>query len=373
MAHLDLNDLWNDGITDEDVLAAACFEEECSNSTSVDVTIDERTNEKCDENFLSSSGRQSGIDIPSRLKHYNRRYLCVTDLTSQLWCEQKMVYSYEVPLPVVIKKDTVVKGVNLHLKRELEVHDLHEVHITSKEDKFALKVINLLDSVKRLQNGVSVCREVPVFGIPFGCNLFITGVIDEIRYDTATSELEIVELKTRSSSSKPGSSIQRMNDFQVMLYKLMFDDLILNKIQKEDIAAILNLNLQKKFGEDIKKNVANQNIVNLDRLLSHLFDTMSFSTSINRILIDYVSQDDEQTMSLHEVQFNLEWLEKKFKYFVEFWNGNRNEQGVDIEDAWKCNICDYRRSCAWRASKSEDCIRSNETSPVKRNQFYMQL
>lgn len=34
-----------------------------------------------------------------------------------------------------------------------------------------------------------------------------------------------------------------------------------------------------------------------------------------------------------------------------WWNGQRDPQGVDIMDAWKCRICEFRDECSWREER----------------------
>ena len=76
---------------------------------------------KTSEKSSGSSGntadhsRRAGQKLPP-LKRYKGGYLWVSDLTAQVWCEQKLVYSYELPC-IVEETPAIAQGTNLHLAR----------------------------------------------------------------------------------------------------------------------------------------------------------------------------------------------------------------------------------------------------------------
>ena len=57
--------------------------------------------------------------------------------------------------------------------------------------------------------GAPIRREIPVFGAPFEFDVFILGMIDEIRVDTQTFDFDLLEFKTRSTSRSLPSKAQR--------------------------------------------------------------------------------------------------------------------------------------------------------------------
>lgn len=44
---------------------------------------------------------------------------------------------------------------------------------------------------------------------------------------------------------------------------------------------------------------------------------------------------------------------------MEWWRGQRDPCGVNINDAWKCRICDFRDECSWRQERELDYARRN--------------
>ena len=94
----------------------------------------------------------SGIDtktlksLTCPLSQIRNGYLWVSDLCSQLWCEQQNEYKLTAPSKEP-ESEQMTKGTELHLARELETQDYVDVQITSDEDIFAVKVINLIHAL----------------------------------------------------------------------------------------------------------------------------------------------------------------------------------------------------------------------------------
>ncbi|KAL8605060.1 hypothetical protein ACOMHN_018861 [Nucella lapillus] len=156
-------------------------------------------------------------------------YLCVTDLTQQLWCEQHMCYNLmgveppssmsqdtDLPLPLPTADRPEVKaGKSVHLARELEVHDVVSVSITSSADKWGLHVLNLLISVRAFLVGTTIAREVPIFGDPLGNGDLVFGIIDELQFNPESYCVSLTELKTRKMKRLPGKAQKQQHALQV--------------------------------------------------------------------------------------------------------------------------------------------------------------
>jgi exonuclease V len=41
---------------------------------------------------------------------------------------------------------------------------------------------------------------------------------------------------------------------------------------------------------------------------------------------------------------------------MEWWKGEREPQGVVVEEAFKCRSCDFANECEWRLNKVEEAI-----------------
>ena len=244
---------------------------------------------------------------------------------------------------------------------ELAVHDVVKVKVESSEDIWAIKVLNLISSVQGFLNGVILAREIPIFGAPFGEDIFIVGLIDELRFDPQTYTIDLQELKTRKHKSPPSRSQQGQHRLQVMLYKKLFDDLVKGQVSKETVAKHLKLNLTKEFGEDISRQIDGNLLIckNLNELMDVLFQKMQCLTCISQIGIEYVHQESKETICHHTLDFSESELESMVKDYYKFWRGGRESKGVDIEDAWKCQMCDFASVCEWRQRKADEYSKRN--------------
>ncbi|XP_071553075.1 exonuclease V-like isoform X1 [Panulirus ornatus] len=362
------------GITDDDILAVDLeyIAEEASSSVSIQTTK---------KRHLSGSSEQEDAELPEKIVKFDEGwqaeessppihslrggYLWVSDLCSQMWCEQQLEYRLSLPPDDNIPEpEQVTKGSSLHLARELEVQDYVNVTVTSSEDIFAVKVLNLLIVLKSiLTQSSDVHREVPIFGVVDG--VFIIGKIDEIRVDRETFHLDIVDLKTRRTKKPPGRAQKATHNTQVMLYKHLFDDLIRGLIPRHSLMTTLKLDLEQTLGESVTSHISSGltsildgNEKNRSWTLSHLLDHLKNAAEslpfINQLFIDYVWQEDEQTFLIEEVKYDDIWLRSQMTKCMRYWRGERECQGVDIEDAWKCHSCDYQESCSWVAKKIKE-------------------
>ncbi|XP_052801360.1 exonuclease V-like isoform X2 [Mya arenaria] len=298
--------------------------------------------------------------LESPLSSFRPGYLWVSDLTRQNWCEQQLYYSFTVP-GLVEEKPVMTEGTNLHLERELAVHDVVNVRVTSNEDIWGIKVLNLINSLQGFLNGGTVAREIPIFGAPFNEGVFIVGLIDELRFDPEMYLMELWELKTRKRKSMPSKAQCVQHRLQVMLYKKLFDDLVKGNLAKETVAKHLRLDLKKTFGDDVVKQVTINFLTSKDlsELMDVLFSKVQCLTCIQEIGVEYVHQDSKGTIGMCRESYSDEELEKLYKEYLKFWRGERCSTGVDIEDAWKCQSCDFADICDWRKKKAEEYSKKN--------------
>jgi exonuclease V len=240
---------------------------------------------------------------------------------------------------------------------ELAAHDIVKVEVQSSEDIWAIKMLNLHSALLTFLNGGKIAREVPVFGNPFKENLLVVGLIDELQFDPSLYTIELNELKTRQSSSLPSRAQKKQHNFQVMLYKTLFDDLVKGQVSKEFMASSLQIDLRKELGQAIKDHAEKQFAVikNLNDLMDIIFHKIQTLTCINRIFIEYVHQESKQTIGHVEVDYDVSEISGWYKKCIQFWRGNRSAEGVEIEEAWKCQKCNFQSDCEWRKKKAAEC------------------
>ena len=216
--------------------------------------------------------------------------------------------------------------------------------------------MNLLSAIVGFLNGLTVAREVPVFGIPFDEDVLVIGVIDELRFDPESYVIDLLELKTRKVKSLPKESQLHQHKLQVMVYKKLFDDLVKGKLAKEKVARHLRLSLDKQFGDSICKHLEDKLITskNLSNLFDFVFMKAQTMTCISQIFIEYVHQDTNETILHKEMFYDDDELRTQYVWLLKFWKGKRRAAGVDIEESYKCQYCEFADICEWRAQKAEE-------------------
>ena len=151
-------------------------------------------------------------------------------------------------------------------------------------------------------------------------------MIDEIRCDPATFDLDLLEFKTRNFNSLPSKAQSLTHQLQVMIYKKLFDDLIMGTTSQEDIVKHLHLKLDRELGEGVKGHMERsgvENSVTLKSLLDRLFSRMQSIPCISQMLVKYCYQEDKSTIAVKSVSYDEQLLEQKFLHYIEFWKGNR--------------------------------------------------
>ena len=210
----------------------------------------------CEEWESSTKTVVEGCGLHRPLTQIRNGYLWVSDLCSQMWCEQQIEYKLLAPSKEP-ETEQMSKGTELHLARELETQDYVDVKITSNEDIFAVKIINLMCALSGFVDGtLSVSREVPIFGVLGECDTMFIGKIDEVSLEA--DSLQVVEFKTRTRNILPGSAQKQTHEMQVMVYRKLLDNLIRNGLKTEKIYSVLNLDGQKRLGKDVslkQKNI----------------------------------------------------------------------------------------------------------------------
>lgn len=240
-----------------------------------------------------------------------------------------------------------------------------QAKVTSDEDIFAVKVINLYGAVQSLVKGSPVFREIPIFGAPFDQDVFVIGMIDEIRCDTDWFNFDIFEFKTRISRSLPSQAQKDTHKMQVLLYKKLFDDLVMGITTKQTIKKHLKLDLGRPLGDDVRRHCKQtqsrqpSDYASLDALLDCLGELMQSVPCISQTFIEYCHQESHETIGIEAITPDADWLNATFFDYVTFWRGEREARGVDIEDAWKCGRCDFADVCEWRQKKQEEYSSKN--------------
>ncbi|KAG9046145.1 hypothetical protein FS837_005024 [Tulasnella sp. UAMH 9824] len=69
------------------------------------------------------------------------------------------------------------------------------------------------------------------------------------------------------------------------------------------------------------------------------------------------SKQDPSIIGSKKFAFDQELLTKHIVAAIEFWESKREPRGVELEDTWKCDTCEFREGCEWREAKAAEMAR----------------
>ena len=258
----------------------------------------------------------------------------------------------------------------------------------SKTDPLPADQRTLTDFLTNSQNG-SILENNPAF----------LGTLQQERPKT----YYIKDIKTRQSRTLPApGSPSRPTHMQLMLYHILLSALASNAVSNAKIFSRYRLKPEERFSDKFIAEIANLDIASaypsrgegpaqsqptdpLTELLEHnnltlLWDlliseyALTFPTHLGQIAISPLLTAEFRTASAkvslesedgameaagtligrRSFPFDARIIEKYVKDEMAWWKGERETKGVDIEEAFKCRMCEFAEGCTWRATKIEE-------------------
>jgi exonuclease V len=161
---------------------------------------------------------------------------------------------------------------------------------------------------------------------------------------------------------------------QLMLYRKLLESLSLNTVDAETVFARYDLRPLESFtpsfvdeigGIGSDNEAANYpNLLSLWALLVTEMQVTFPSTSLSPILraeFRYARTGDVIGSEL--TVYETEVIDKYVSEEMAFWKGTREAKGVEMEEAFKCRICEFAENCTWRKTKVEE---ATEKSRLRR-------
>lgn len=319
-----------------------------------------------------------------------KKRLTVTDLVSNLWCEQQ--YQYTLERGFKRRTPQMERGTKVHRKLEEQVHTVVPVEIKTPEDQWGLKLFNMCQGLTSLKD-TGLTRELSVFGFVQG--MFVHGIIDEVSYtgpqakvvpveqvilpsqasgekkrdeptedeDQLTIEdllpqtkpsgtqertVYLLDTKTRASKSLPRSSAVQATALQLMLYHHLFSLLRAGEVDFAKVLEHHSLDGSKSFTDGFVATIAGlDSLMSLEQILEHnsLWGMWTYMQRQMKESVDslgenmgvsYRSQADGAVIGVQTFQRDSTLLKEHLDTVIKWWKGERETVGVEIEDAWKC-------------------------------------
>jgi len=365
----------------------------------------------------------------------------VTDLVSPAWCELQYwftltKYGRKRPTPAM------KHGTRVHQALEAQVHDVVLVDVTTREDRWGLRIWNVIQGLRTLRV-TGMTRELEVWGVVDG--EVVNGIIDELGVKCPDPELEealnlskaqdegrkvllhteqksglnyydmpqghdtasprhgtintrdgpprkiyLTDVKTRVSPSLPRGPSLRSTKMQLHLYHHLLTALASNNVPADIIFDRYNLNPHANFTDGFIAAIAalednflpetatgddwvefNSQADSVSELSQHNSLTLLWTLMItefartipsaayigNVLQAEFRKQSDGETIGSRVFPFEEGVLKDYVEDALQWWRGEREARGVEVEDAWKCGVCEFREGCHWREGRVEEALK----------------
>ncbi|GAB1743455.1 hypothetical protein NU219Hw_g9284t1 [Hortaea werneckii] len=388
-----------------------------------------------------------------------KKPLSVTDIISPAWCE--LQYWYNLTRYGRVRATKAMKqGSSVHKVLEEQVHTEVPVEVQTKEDRFALRIWNIITGLRTLRR-TGMTREMEVWGVVEG--EVVNGIIDQI---TTTSPDEIMEaqmleeaenaksgsanrgkkrkplssdqrtltdymtssqtgsilesgkglegwlgtlherptnvylidVKTRQSKSLPPQGSQtRPTYYQLMMYHRLFSTLATNGVDAERVFNRYRVEPDRTFSDtfiaqmstfdtgtdvdlaedewvphdafqdSVSEILAHNTLAALWSLMMQEFQKVVPANSVSSLLTaEYRAPGTGDLMGKRSFVFDAERLDSYVQDEMRWWKGERETKGVEIEEAFKCQICEFAPNCTWRNTKVEEGLQKAKLKKEKR-------
>jgi exonuclease V len=213
----------------------------------------------------------------------------------------------------------------------------------------------------------------------------------------------ITDIKTRQSKSLPSPNAMKPAILQLHLYHHMLENIAQGNLALEKLSERYNFEVDQTFSDSFIAQVgglneelfevpssqdsmdillAHNTVASLWKYMTDLFgeifllpppndepptptpQTLSDlrperaqPTRLSPILtVEYLSASyqhkrgeatQKHSLGSKSFNFNAEYLKGYLEDSLTWWHGEREAKGVELQEAWKCRMCDFRNDCQW--------------------------
>ncbi|KAG0585270.1 hypothetical protein KC19_3G272100 [Ceratodon purpureus] len=283
---------------------------------------------------LPSVTKQAKSEGEEAVPEQKPRCLSVTDFTAFEWCEKQVDFTKRLGKPK--QTEAMKAGSARHAELEVEVLKKVEVEITSKEDSWAMRLVNFITGARQMRNE-GMTRELPVVGLIGGA--WVIGIIDELVMceRDGMHRPQLIDTKTRTKPTPPSQPQKQNGRMQLMVYKCLWDNIVTRGLPFRDFFEHFRLRPQHLLSDDV------ENLQDVSRMYSE--ECVTFPESHSLLLLRYEWQADRSLLGQDEFDIEREWLDLRIAWHLEFWHGLREPAYVPEDETWKCRYCAFAELC----------------------------
>ena len=194
-----------------------------------------------------------------------------------------------------------------------------------------------------------------------------------------TEKIYITDVKTRGVKSIPKGASFRPTLMQLMLYHRLLSDLATNKVDASVLFNRYGLNSTTPFSDSFIAQIGSLNspspslhystqdsmtILLYHNTLHSLWSLMISefaltlphgTKSLGSVLkAEYRDQNSGEILGIKTFLYDEELVGVYVEDEMRWWKGEREAQGVVVEEAYKCGVCEFAEECWWRREKVEE-------------------
>ncbi|PKS07343.1 hypothetical protein jhhlp_005945 [Lomentospora prolificans] len=334
------------------------------------------------------------------------------------WCELQYYYTLtRLPWGRKTKTAIMREGSKVHKKLEDQVHTTVRVDVDTKEDLFGLKLWNFIQGLRTLRD-TGLTRELEVWGMVDGqlCTGIVDSLSyscpnsdfeDEIisssqdsqdaksdskmratPADNSSQLVYLCDVKTRGKPYPPkGAAMLRPVKIQLFLYHRFLAEMIKGNLDFSRVFRRLDIDPDEPFTDEFIAQVgslhdevfydadpessqesngnghASSDFVKY-RTLRELLPLLraelklTFPNGVNSLglllSVDYRFRGDGSIIGSYTFPMDDQALDLHIASDMQWWKGERAPSGVDIEETFKCRLCEFSEECSWRAKMNRE-------------------
>lgn len=224
-------------------------------------------------------------------------------------------------------------------------------------------------------------------------NHFFQGRSNEINHPSSAfaKKIYLTDVKTRTKATLPTGAALRPPMMQLMLYHSLFVGLASNNVSADVIFRRYNLDSAASFtdsfvsevsaldfnfvensniddenaaaslgsvGEIVGELAQHNNLTLMWQLMVQEFQrTVPDPSCVGKVLCaEFVHAREQVVLGSKCFAFDEEELQQYVADEMQWWKGERSAKGVEIEEAYKCRMCEFAEECTWRKEKIEEAV-----------------
>ena len=206
----------------------------------------------------------------------------------------------------------------------------------------------------------------------------------------ATRKIYVTDVKTRGSGTVPNTEVSlRPTAMQLMMYHRLLGLLASNSVPAEQVFARYSLDSKATFSDEFISQIGGLDFSSrdtsdfegssqdpIDELLAHntlqtlwmlmieeFERAMPTAPSDGKTPLGNVLQAEFRRTGTGDVlgsktfAYDATKLDAYLKKEMAWWSGERPARGVDIEEGFKCRMCEFANSCTWRQEKVDEGVK----------------